>query len=62
MRSQQQDLAVVSHEDGDNILDESTVHSKVDIGHSIVYKLDHPVQGKLVLFSSTLGSSVIVAV
>jgi hypothetical protein len=51
----------VTFEEGADILEKSVVENRLDVGHSLVYGLLHPVLGSIVLFSSTIGKSVVVS-
>lgn len=44
--------AIISCEDSADLVAESVIDSRMDLGHSFIYRLTHPVRGKIIVFNS----------
>ena len=50
----------ITYERGADLIAESQVEDRLDIGHSMVYRLKHPQEGAIVVISSSVGQSAMV--
>lgn len=42
-----------------NLIAESSVQSRLDLGHSFVYRVSHPVRGNIIVVSSFAGNGAV---
>lgn len=47
----------ISYEVSAELISDATVLRRLDIGHSVICHLDHPVEGPIVVLSSSVGQS-----
>lgn len=57
-----QSIKEVSLEEVAEILEQSTVEERLDVGSAFIFKLKHKIKGNLVLFNNAFGRSAIVFV
>lgn len=51
--------AVVSYEETVDLIAESEVEGRLDLGHSFVYRLKHPLRGNIIVMNSSVGSGAV---
>lgn len=53
--------SVLSNEDSADMISESEIVKKLDLGHSLLYVLKHPVHKDIVVLNSGVGQSGVVS-
>lgn len=52
----------ITAEESACIIEEANVEVELDLGHSFMYRVLHPVMGRLVVLNSSVGESAMMAV
>jgi hypothetical protein len=47
---------IISFEDSADLIAESQVENRLDLGHSYVYRLKHPVKGSIIVMNCSSGA------
>lgn len=59
--NQQKQGAVITFDESADLIAESVVESRLDLGHSLMYRLRHPVMGGLIVLNSAVGQCAMMA-
>lgn len=52
----------ITYEAGTDLIAESEVEERLDLGYADIYRLKHPERGAIIVFSSSSGDSAVVPV
>lgn len=52
---------IISFEDSADLIAESKVENRLDLGHSFVYRLRHPVKGSIIVMNCSSGACAVLA-
>lgn len=52
----------ISFDESAELIEQSEVRSKLDLGHSLVYRLQHPEFGDIIVINSSSGSGALLKI
>ena len=52
---------IISFEDSADLIAESDVEGRLDLGHSLVYRLKHPSKGNIIVMNCSSGACAVLA-
>lgn len=52
---------VISNEESADLIAESVVEGRLNLGHSYIYRLSHPVRGRIIVLNSSVGNGAVLS-